>query len=137
MWAYDIIMRDIKMMERKIEKGEVGSSDATREKKLLSLAVTYIKHPLSASYGVPEQMFRDGIIPRKYLQINTQRVSCFTSHKLGQIASMDMSIRSLCDGGFLSEVPKVEAIQKYAFHGKCYRILNLPFGTKEISQEAA
>lgn len=137
MWAYDIIMRDIKMMERKIEKGEVGSSDATREKKLLSLALSYIKNPLSASYGVPEQMFKDGIIPRKYLQINTQRTSCFTGHKLGQIASMDMSIRSLCDGGFLSEVPKVEAIQKYAFHGKCFRILNLPVGTKEMGQVAA
>ena len=136
MWAYDIVMRDIKMMERKIEKGEVGSSDATREKKLLALAVTYIKNPLSASYGVPDQMLRDGIIPRKYLQINTQRISCFTSHKLGQIASMDMSIRSLCDGGFLSEVPKVEAIQKYAFHGKCFRILNLPMGTKEMEQAA-
>lgn len=136
MWAYDIIMRDIKMMERKIEKGEVGSSDSTREKKLLSLAVSYLKNPISASYGIPEQMAKDGVLPRKYFQINTQRTSCFTSHKLGQIASMDMSIRSLCDGGFLSEIPKVEAIQKYAFHGKCYRILNLPMGTKEMSQAA-
>lgn len=137
MWAYDVVMRDIKIMERRIESGEVGSSDSTREKKLLSLTMNYLKNDIAASYAIPEQMKKDGIIPRKYLQINTQRVSCFNNHKLGQIASMDMTVRSLCDGGFLSEVPKVEAIQKYAFHGKCYRILNLPMGTKEMSQAAA
>lgn len=137
MWAYDLVMRDIKVMERRIASGDVGASDATREKKILALALTYLRDGASASYNIPEQMLKDGIIPRKYLQMNTQRTSCFTSHKLGQIASMDMTVRSLCDGGFFSEVPKVEAIQKYAFHGKCFRILNLPVGTKEMGQAAA
>jgi hypothetical protein len=136
MWAYDLVMRDIKLMERKISSGDVGASDATRENKILALVTAYIRGPVSPSFGIPEQMAKDGVIARKFLQINTQRTSCFTSHKLGQIASMDMSIRSLCDGGFLSEIPKVEAIQKYSFHGKCYRILNLPMGTKEMAQAA-
>lgn len=137
MWAYDLVMRDIKIMERRISSGEVGVSDATREKKLLNLTIGYLKNPLSSSYAIPDQMVKDGIIPRKFLQINTQRTACFTTHKLGQIASMDMAIRSLCDGGFLTEIPKVEAIQKYAFHGKCYRVLNLPVGTKEMDRAAA
>lgn len=136
-WAYNLVMRDIKIMERRITDGEVGSSDATRESKLLTLAKAYVKEALSAGYHIPDNMKKDGVIPRKYLQINTQRVSCFTTHKLGQIASMDMTIKSLCDGGYLSELPKVEAIQKYAFHGKCYRVLNLPVGTKEMEQDAA
>lgn len=137
MWAYDLVMRDIKIMERRIASGDVGASDATRENKILALAANYICDPISASYAIPEQMRKDGVLPRKYIQINTQRTSCFTTHKLGQIASMDMAIRSLCDGSYLSEVPKVEAIQKYAFHGKCYRVLHLPVGTKEMQQAAA
>lgn len=137
MWAYDLVMRDIKIMERRIESGEVGSSDSTREKKVLALAMTYLTNGLSSSYNIPEQMQKDGVMPRKYVQVNTQRVSCFNNHKLGQIASMDMTIRSLCDGGFFSEIPKVEAIQKYGFHGKCFRILNLPVGTKEMAQAVA
>lgn len=137
MWAYDLIMRDIKIMQRRIDTGDVGSSDATREKKLLALTLTYLTEPVSASYGISEQMTKDGVIPRKFLQINTQRTSCFTTHKLGQIASMDMTIRSMCEGGYLSEVPKVEAIQKYGFHGKCYRVLNLPVGTKEMAKVSA
>ena len=137
MWAYDLVMRDIKVMQRRIDTGDVGASDATREKKLLTLATNYLTQPISASYGIPDQMVKDGVLARKYFQINTQRTSCFTGHKLGQIASMDMTVRSLCDGGFLSEVPKVEAIQKYNFHGKCYRILNLPVGTKEMERASA
>lgn len=137
MWAYDLVMRDIKIMERRIATGDVGASDATRENKLLALATSYLKDAVSASYAIPEQMRKDGVIPRKFFQINTQRTSCFTTHKLGQIASMDMAVRSLCDGSYFAEVPKVEAIQKYAFHGKCYRILHLPVGTKEMQQAAA
>jgi hypothetical protein len=137
MWAYDLVMRDIKIMERRIQSGEVGSSDATRESKILALAENYLRDKNFATYNIPEQMLKDGVIPRKVFQISTQRTSCFTGHKLGQIASMDMTIRSLCDGGFLSEVAKVETIQKYAFHGKCYRILQLPVGTNEMLQAAA
>ena len=137
MWAYDLVMRDIKIMERRIATGDVGNSDATREAKLLALAATYLKSPVSASYAIPEHMIKDGVIPRKYLQINTQRTSCFTTHKLGQIASMDMSLRSLCEGGYFSELPKPEAVQKYAFHGKCYRILQLGAAGRETHQQAA
>jgi hypothetical protein len=137
MWAYDLVMRDIKIMERKIKEGDVGLSDASREKKLFSISLNYLTKTVSNSYGVPDQMKKDGIIPRKFFQVNTQRVTCFTNHKLGQIASLDMTIRSLCDGGYLAEVPKVECIQKYQFHGKCYRILNLPYGTEEKQEAAA
>lgn len=137
MWAYDIVMRDIKIMERKIKEGEVGSSDSTREKKLLALTLNYLTNPVPVSLHLSEAMQKEGVIPRKFFQINTQRVSCFNNHKLGQIASLDMTIRSLCDGGFLSEIPKVEAIQKYQFHGKCYRVLNLPVGTEEMKRQTA
>lgn len=137
MWAYDLVMRDIKIMERRLADGDVGTGDATREKKLLALAVDYITKPVPPSYGLPDQMIKDKVLPRKFFQINTQRTSCFTSHKLGQIASMDMTIRSLCEGGYMTEIPKVEAIQKYMFHGKCYRLLQLAIGTKELAQKVA
>jgi hypothetical protein len=48
-----------------------------------------------------------------------------------------MTLRSLCEGGYLAEIPKVEGIQKYLFHGKCYRLLSLAVGTKELAQHAA
>lgn len=133
-WAHDLVMRDIGIMSSRIESGDVGSSDSTREHKILSLCKTYLIAPLSPSYGVSDQMKKDGIIPRKYFQICTQRISSFSSHKLGQIVAMDMTIRSLVDGGYLLEVSKAEGVQKYAFHGKCYRVLNLPVGKSEMEE---
>jgi hypothetical protein len=130
-WAYDLVMRDINIMTRRMNSGEVGISDATRENKILALAKGYLTAELAASYGIPEAMQKDGVVPRKYLQVNTQRIASFTQHKLGQTAAMDMTIRSLIDGGYLTEVSKVDTIQKYSFHGKCYRILSVSLTNSE------
>ena len=133
-WAKDLVMSDIAIMSRRMETGSVGTGDSTRENKLLDLSKSYFRMPLADSYAIPESLRTAGIIPRKYLQINTQRVSCFTTHKLGQIAALDLTIRSLVDGGYLSEIPKIELVQKYAFHGKCYRVIHLPLNSAETKQ---
>lgn len=133
-WAHDLIMRDIGIMTSRIESGDVGSSDSTREHKILALCKSYLTVPVGASYGISKEMQTHGVLPRKFLQISTQRVSCFTSHKLGQIASLDLTIRSLIDGGYIMEMTKAECVQKYNFHGKCYRILNLPVGKAEMKE---
>lgn len=131
-WAHKLVMRDIATLSRRIDSGDVGSSDGTRENKVLALCKQYLTVPLGAGYGIPKQMQDDGVLPRKFLQISTQRISCFTQHKLGQSTSLDLTVRSLIDGGYIMEVTKAECVQKYAFHGKCYRILNLPIGKKEL-----
>ncbi|CAB4194446.1 Protein of unknown function DUF3987) [uncultured Caudovirales phage] len=135
-WAYDLIMRDIAIMMRRVDAGDVGSSDSTRENKLLSLCVKWLTSdaPVAAIHEHGE-MVKLGIIPRKYFQLMTQRVSSFNTHKLGQAASLDMAVRSLMAGGYLQEVPKAEAIQKFSFHGACYRILNLPSATTPARQQ--
>lgn len=135
-WAHKLVMRDIASLSRHIDNGDVGSSDGTRENKVLALCKQYLTIPLASGYGIPKEMQDDGVLPRKFLQISTQRVSCFTQHKLGQSTSLDLTLRSLIDGGYIMDVTKAECIQKYAFHGKCYRILNLPMGKKELHTTA-
>ncbi len=135
-WAYDLIMRDISIMMRRVDAGDVGSSDSTRENKLLSLCIKWLTAETAISaISEHKEMCKVGIIPRKYFQIMTQRISSFNTHKLGQAASMDMAIRSLVAGGYLQEVPKAEAIQKFGFHGACFRILNLPSATTPVRHQ--
>jgi hypothetical protein len=130
-WAMELIRKDIGVMRRRISSGDVGIGDAPRERKLLSIMQNYITRPLAASYGVPERMRTAGIVPRKYLQIATQRVTSFSQHRLGQSASLDLSIKSLIDNGYITEYSKEKCISEYEFHGKSYRIIHLPLNSKE------
>jgi hypothetical protein len=133
-WAYDLVMRDINILTRRIKSGEVGISDATRENKLLDLCKKYLTANLAPSQGIPVAMQIAGIIPRKFFQVNTQRITSFTAHKLGQVTAMDLTIKSLLDGGYLVEAPKSELIQKYEYHGRGFRILNISMSRDEINE---
>lgn len=130
-WALDLIRRDIAVMRRRINSGDVGVGDSSREKKLLSLMHSYLLDGPAQSHQITDKMWKESIVPRKYLQIATQRSSSFTSHKNGQIAALDACINSLISSGYIVEVEKTYLIKNHAFHGKCFRIVNLPLNTQE------
>jgi hypothetical protein len=125
-WAIDLIYRDIAMMSRRMTAGDVGVGDSARERKLLALMGRYLTHPIASSYGIPEIMKHAAVVPRKYLQLNTQKVTAFTSHRGGSNVALDAATKSLIDSGYIVEMDKAKVVTDYAFHGKCYRIINLP-----------
>lgn len=125
-WALDVVMRDIGIMKRRMEDGDVGLNDTSRERKLLSVCRDFLRNNIAKSYNVPEAMHKQGIIPRQYLQIKIQKQASFTQHKLGSTAALDQCLRSLVDSGYLMELDKAKQVEAFGFHGKSYRILNLP-----------
>jgi hypothetical protein len=125
-WAIAVIRKDIAIMQRRISSGDVGIGDSPREKKILATLQLYLSKPVPESYGVPDKMRVDGIVPRKYLQIVTNKATAFTQHKLGSNAALDLTMKSLADSGYVSEVPRDKMVSGYSFHGKAYRIINLP-----------
>lgn len=133
-WAMELVRRDIAVMRRRINSGDVGVGDSSREKKLLALMHTYLLEAPPSGYGISEVMRKDGVMPRKYLQIMTQKSSSFTSHKNGQVGALDACIKSLESSGYIVEVEKTKLIEKYTFHGKCYRIVTLPLNSQEFKE---
>lgn len=125
-WALDLIRRDIAIMRNRIESGDVGTTDDSRERKIAALIQEFTDKPLPPSYGIPALMQRDCVVPRKYLQLRTGQLTAFNKHKLGARAALDQTLRSMVDSGFISEMDKVKAGEQYTFQGKCYRILQLP-----------
>lgn len=123
-WALMVVRGDIAMMSSKIKSGDIGQDDTSRERKLLDVTRSYFSKPLSDGYGIPSAMKEAGIIPRKYLQLRTQRLSSFTSFRNGAIAALDSGIKSLCDSGYYMEVHKDKIAEAFGFHGKCYRVLD-------------
>jgi hypothetical protein len=134
-WALDVIRRDIALMRRRINSGDVGVGDATREKKALSLIHRYLVSSLPPSYGIPERIRQDGIVPRKYLQLTTQRIASFTTHRNGQNLALDATLKSLVDSGYLVEVQKEKMLTQYNFSGRAFRVVSLPpnIGEKKSS----
>jgi hypothetical protein len=129
-WALTVVRADIAMMTTKIQGGDVGQDDTSRERKMLELTRDYFAKPLKDSYGVPTAMQKEGIVPRKYLQLRTQQLTSFRSFRNGAIAALDASLRSLCDSGYFIEMPKDKIAEAYAFHGKCYRVVDV--GSRDL-----
>ena len=127
-WAIDLIKRDIAIMQRKIEAGDVGTTDHSRERKLMSLCKEYLTAEVGAGYHIPDSLVRAGIIPRKYFQIRCSRLTLFSQAKQGGIRALNEAISSLVDSGYLMEVDKIKAAEEHGYQGRCYRITNLPTG---------
>lgn len=125
-WALDLIRRDIAVMRGRIEGGDVGTTDHSRQRKLTAVINDFITKPLPDSYGVPQIMQRDGVVPRKYLQVRTAQVTAFNQHKNGSTFALDSTIKSMVDSGYLVEMDKAKAGEQYTFQGRCYRVVNLP-----------
>jgi hypothetical protein len=125
-WALEVIRRDIAIMKRRIESGDVGTGDGTRERKLIMLMRDYLEKPVGLGYHIPEGMREAGIVPRSFLQIRTARLSAFTQARNGATQALDFALRSCCDSGYIMEVDKTTMADKYGSTGRAYRVVNLP-----------
>lgn len=125
-WAISFVKRDIATFSQRLTSGDVGMGDDARENKILSITQAYLcaeELPDSAKQYVPLQ--QANIIPRAHLQRYTQKVTAFSSHRMGSTKALTEALQSLVDAGHLMEVPKAKLVEEFGFHGKAYRILSL------------
>jgi hypothetical protein len=125
-WAIDIIRRDIAIMQRRLETGDVGMSDTTRERKMGTIIKNYVTRPLSNSMNFCEKLRANGIIPRSYLQTYCAQASSFFNFRGGSTRALDLVIQSFIDNGYLKEADKVKLALNFQFHGKAYQIVQIP-----------
>ncbi|HWV46982.1 MAG TPA: DUF3987 domain-containing protein [Nitrospira sp.] len=123
-WAMDLIRRDINIMTRRIDEGDIGIDDSAREKKMMRFIRNYLQYNIGG-IDVPEQMRKDGVVPRKILASATARINCFMKYRGGATAALNETLKSMCDSGYLIEIDKAQLIAKYAYTGKCYRVLQI------------
>lgn len=124
-WAIDIIHRDIKMMGKKMMEGDIGVDDNSREKKVLSICKEVLTNGFAPMFNVSRVMTVDAIVPRKVFTVKLGKHPAFSNHRFGSSMAIDHTLKSLVDGGYLVEVPKDKLLTKYAFHGKCYQVINI------------
>lgn len=125
-WAIDVVRRDIAIMKGRIETGDVGITDISRQRKMLAVLRHYSQNPLPEGRK-DQQKFKDNrVVTREYLQVYTRQSMAFSKFRGGAVQALELTIKSFIDMGYLAEYPKPKASENFGFHGRCYQILNLP-----------
>ena len=124
-WAIYLIKSECFSMLDKFEKGDIGTNDTTRFKKLESILKSYLQGKVPASYRISRKMIEDGIVPRKFLQIRSNQISCFVNYRLGATVALDVTIKSAIDSGYLQELVKDKTVSRYNYHGRCFRVMDI------------
>lgn len=123
-WALDLVKRDIANMQRKLSSGDIGQDDFSRERKVLFVMEDIIRNGPTKCSGISAKMVHHGVIPKKLLSARTCKASSFANHRLGATSALNMTLTSLIESGDIVEVAKDMLVREYAFHGRCYQLLN-------------
>lgn len=125
-WSLNLVRKDIAMFQTRKRSGDIGIDDNARERKLVSFLRKFLVEQPPASYKVPDSMWKEGIVPRAYLQMRCSTLPAFCNHKLGANRALYDTISEMQANGYLSEQDKLRMVERHSFHGKAYRILKLP-----------
>lgn len=127
-WAIILMRHGIATFLSRLDAGEVGEgTDGGREQKVLAICREFLtlptdRMPTWLKHG--QAMRENGVIPRRYLQQRTQRLSAFENFKLGHTAALNMAIKTATTNGNLMEVKKEPLAEQYGFFGQAYRMVN-------------
>jgi len=128
-WAITLLRHGIGAFLKRLHAGEVGEgTDGGREQKVMDLCREFLLLPTNKLPGWLKHgkaMQDASIVPRKWLQQRTQRLSAFEKHKLGHTASLNMAIKTAVTNSNLMEVRKEPLSEQFGFHGQAYRVLCL------------
>jgi hypothetical protein len=122
-----MVRRDIAIMQSRIETGDIGITDASRQRKMLAVLRHYTLKDLPPKRKLKDQKFKDKhIVTREYIQVYTAGSMAFQKFRGGPVQALDLTIRTFIDLGYLAEYDKARSIKDFGTSGKCYQILNLP-----------
>jgi hypothetical protein len=126
-WALDVVRRDIAIMSNRLENGDVGADDGSRERKAVALLRDYLMSDgKKDSYGQPPGMSKSHIISKRLLHARLSQLAQFKNTREGSARSVDLTLKTLIDSGYLSIVDKAELVKTHGFHGIAYRIVSIP-----------
>lgn len=128
-WAIGLIEYGNSTFLGRIESGEVGvGTDSGREQKVIDVCLEFHgladNHKKLAEYKHGKAMRDMGIVPRRYIQQRTQRLSMFENHPLKHTASLNATMKTAIANGKLKLVKDTVMAENYSYHGDGYRLID-------------
>lgn len=126
-WALLVVRKDISMMASRMSSGDVGTpDDSNRYKKAMGILKDYMAGKVPGTSDCSPHMIKAGVITKRFFQQRTYRLKQFQMHRAGASAALEIILRNLMDDGYLVEVDKKTLSTDYGYHGKAFRIVDLP-----------
>lgn len=125
-WAIDVVRRDIGIMRKKIQEGDVGMGDHNRQRKLVSVVREYLFGEVPPGYKVNEKMHGDRVVPLSYMSTRTARLAVFQKHPQRAAIALKQAVSEMIELGYFHEIPTAKAQTDYGTRGKCYMVVELP-----------
>lgn len=123
LWSIKLVRHGIAMMEQRINTGDVGLSDGSREKKLITVIREYLFKRPPPGYRITDEMYQAKVITRMYLSQRIQKHAAFENHRMGSSKALDFTIEHLIQNGCLQALDKTDAYDKLKIRGRAYQIL--------------
>jgi hypothetical protein len=125
-WALKLIIMDISLMRARLNDGKIGTSDRSREKRIIYLMEKFMNaSAIPAAYHVSKKMHEEGIVSKTFFTLQTNRSGPFTNNSRGHTFMLDSTLKSLIDQGYLAEVPKDKLFKEFGQSGRAFRILKI------------
>ena len=124
-WAIALILKDVAIMTDKLNSGDIGISDDSRLRKLISIIKDFLKGKVPTGYKIKHNLIKSAIIPRKYLHYRISQSATFNKHRMGTAIALDSTIKTAIDSGYIVEVDKLELISEHGFNGRAFKAVDL------------
>lgn len=125
-WAVEFVYADIKVVSEKFKTGDVGHGDSKQDADMRHVIRQFknITREQMDSYGVPTQMYVDGVIPFSYISRRLSAIASFRKDRLGSRRAISDCIKSFVDQNVLIEIDKMQCQERYGMKWICYGVGN-------------
>lgn len=124
-WAMTICKNSTYAILERLANGEIGEGDHSRALHVVRLLADYINGKTSYKPKEEYKLYHDGVISYSHLCKALLRRKIFDENRIGGVNAINLTIKSLIEQGYLLEIAKATAIERYGFHGRCFKILSV------------
>jgi len=122
-WAIQFVERDISVISRRFEMGNIGSGGGKQIFDIKQLVKKYRAAPPSHKVNFPRELWEYDMIPDSYISQRLANTKAFKDDKSGAIPAIKRVIGSLKDCGILVDMDQGDIRKRFkGFNGKVYRI---------------
>ena len=127
-WAIAFIRAEIETVAARFTSGDVGMGDNKQMHDMKRTVESFFKltakqlKPYNINDGTAKLLKARGSVPYKFLAVKASSLASFRNDRIGATGAVKKIVQLMVDSGMLLEIPKVQSIQSFKFHGICYGI---------------